>query len=114
MSETTTKATPRPWEQEVHGHFRRICGDAIREERIRTMTVVADVHGNATSQETTKANAELIVRAVNVHDDLLAALIAARDHLNYCNYGDQWENECARDEKLPEKISAALAKAGAP
>jgi hypothetical protein len=43
--------------------------------------------------------------------DLLEALIAAQRHLEYCGYGDDYERECARDEKLPQKIDAAIAKA---
>ena len=39
---------------------------------------------------------------------MLEALVAAHDHLEYCNYGDSWESECARDEGLPEKIEAAI------
>ena len=39
---------------------------------------------------------------------LREALLAAEDHLSYCGYGDSWERECAREQKLPEKIEAAL------
>ena len=44
-------------------------------------------------------------------DMLLEALEEAGYHLDYCNYGDKWENECARDVSLPEKISLAIARA---
>ena len=44
---------------------------------------------------------------------LLEALHDAQDHLDYCNYGDNWERECAREAKLPEKIEAAIAAAQA-
>jgi len=43
--------------------------------------------------------------------DLLLALKAAKDHLEYCGYGDSWEKECAREQKLEEKIDAAISKA---
>jgi hypothetical protein len=42
---------------------------------------------------------------------LLAALEAARDHLDYCGYGDSWERECARAANLPTMIDNAIAKA---
>jgi hypothetical protein len=38
---------------------------------------------------------------------LYEALKEAREHLEYCNYGDTWERECAREDKLPEKIKKA-------
>ena len=40
------------------------------------------------------------------------ALKAASDHLEYCGYGDNWERECAVDDNLPEQIAAALKVAG--
>ena len=42
---------------------------------------------------------------------LLEALKAAYDHLEYCNYGDTWESECAKGDGLPEKIEAAIVRA---
>lgn len=41
----------------------------------------------------------------------LDALIAARDHLDYCGYGDSWERECARTQGLEEKLETAIAAA---
>lgn len=38
---------------------------------------------------------------------LFDALTAASEHLDYSNYGDKWERECAREQKLPEQISNA-------
>ena len=40
--------------------------------------------------------------------DLIEALTAARDHLEYCGYGDSWERECAFDSRLPEQIDDAI------
>lgn len=37
---------------------------------------------------------------------LVEALEAARNHLDYCGYGDSWEREYAED--LPDKIENAL------
>ena len=42
---------------------------------------------------------------------LLEALEAARDHLDFCGYGDGWERECAREQKLEEKIETAIKQA---
>lgn len=39
---------------------------------------------------------------------LAEALRDAEAHLDYCGYGDSWERECARDDKLPERIEEAL------
>ena len=39
---------------------------------------------------------------------LREALQKAKEHLEYCNYGDSWERECAYNDKLPEKIEKAL------
>jgi hypothetical protein len=40
---------------------------------------------------------------------IVDALEAASDHLDYCGYGDSWERECAEHQMLPEQISNALA-----
>jgi len=39
---------------------------------------------------------------------LREALVAAKDHLEYCGYGDNWERECAEAQGLEKKIEAAL------
>lgn len=39
---------------------------------------------------------------------LFEALFEAKDHLEYCNYGDAWERECAIDDGLREKIESAI------
>lgn len=44
-------------------------------------------------------------------EELRDALEAAKHHLEYCGYGDRWEADCAREEKLQEKIEAALKRA---
>ena len=45
-------------------------------------------------------------------ENLVYALREARDHLNYCGYGDSWERECAMDTSngpnLPTQIEEAL------
>lgn len=40
--------------------------------------------------------------------EIAEALQAAVEHLDYCGYGDSYERECAREDKLPEKLEAAL------
>lgn len=42
--------------------------------------------------------------------ELREALEAASEHLDYCGYGDSWENECAEASGLPEKIASALSR----
>ena len=39
---------------------------------------------------------------------LREALTDAKAHLDYCGYGDAWEREIARAQKLEEKIDRAL------
>ena len=46
---------------------------------------------------------------MNTYRKLYEALIAARDHLDYCGYGDSWERECS--EGLPQQIEEALIEA---
>ena len=41
---------------------------------------------------------------------LRGALEAAQEHLEYCDYGDRWERECADEQGLPEQIADALEK----
>lgn len=45
-------------------------------------------------------------------EKLAAALKAAKDHLDYCNYGDQHEWEAARASRLEQTIDEALACVG--
>lgn len=39
---------------------------------------------------------------------LVEALEEAKDHLEYCNYGDSWERECAICSRLAFRIDEAL------
>ncbi len=54
-----------------------------------------------------RAKKEVIAFALR---DLTVALEAARDHLEYCGYGDSWERECARDSGLSKQIEDAILK----
>ena len=40
--------------------------------------------------------------------ELLEALRAASEHLDYCGYGDKWERECAKAAGLEKQINAAI------
>jgi hypothetical protein len=46
-----------------------------------------------------------------IMEDLVAALQAAKDHLNYIRWGDSWERECAKAQGLEEIINKALESA---
>ncbi len=39
---------------------------------------------------------------------LLKVLKKAQQHLDYCGYGDKWEQECAIFENLPCEINSAI------
>ena len=52
-----------------------------------------------------------IDRLHEVNVELLQALESAKEHLDYVNYGDSWERECAHDSKLPDRLEVAIAKA---
>ena len=41
---------------------------------------------------------------------LVEGLKKARDHLEYCGYGDNWERECAKEAGLPDLIDALLSE----
>jgi hypothetical protein len=41
-------------------------------------------------------------------ESILGLLIMAKDHLEYCNYGDSWERECSKE--LREDLDDFFAK----
>ena len=43
--------------------------------------------------------------------ELLRVLKLARDHLEYCGYGDTWERGCAIDKGLPKLIDQTIVEA---
>lgn len=44
---------------------------------------------------------------IQLHEAMLL-LAEARDHLEYCGYGDRWERECAREAELPQRLDAYI------
>ena len=91
-----TEATQRPWGYVHHkGLDQHLVGATLEN-----VAIVEDRHGNA------KENAEFIVKAVNSHDALVAALGAAYDQLP-CVCGDSFETcDCA-----VAQVTAALSEA---
>ena len=64
MNTTTDKTTPRPW---GYGYHRGL-DEHLVGVTLENVAIIEDRHENAAE------NAALIVRAVNAHDDLVAAL----------------------------------------
>ena len=101
-----TDATPRPWRHKKHGGRYRIV-DSAQE---LTIAYVPIEHMNKA-----EANAALIVRAVNAHDDLVKALRLVERQLPKNADAAAYVQGTADfhgDEII--QIRAALAKAGAP
>lgn len=46
--------------------------------------------------------------AIALIRQLGGALRSATQHLEYCNYGDNWERECAQETRLPKELGGAL------
>jgi len=42
--------------------------------------------------------------------ELFLLFIEAANHLEYCSYGDNYERECARDDKLPKRVNSMVIK----
>lgn len=93
-----TEATKRPWYASHDGNgYDHIQSAAVNEDNYVARVDSTDAQGNA--------NADLIVKAVNSHDALVAALEAAYDQLP-CVCGDNFETcDCA-----VAKVTAALSE----
>jgi hypothetical protein len=39
-----------------------------------------------------------------VFKELVELFAEMADHLDFCGYGDQYERECARNDKLPQRV----------
>lgn len=109
------QANPRPWKlidhvenrlyrdadeydyEHVMQHCWYIAGPLDYSDFVADLVTSRDAVGDA--------NAELIVRAVNSHDDLVAALKSAKSELGFLHVGSD------RTILVIDKIDAALAKA---
>ncbi len=140
-----SKATARPWTRSVFMVYARDGADKITNGIINAFVIddpnvvmVAQTGyssslGPSRSDEA-EANAALIVKAVNLHDELVAVLTEVRDdlaekiecdldlaclHDDAGNYLRETIDEISRprieeDEALFDRIKLTLAKAGAP
>ena len=79
--------------------------------RIKTVAVGGGIQetSEAIATATSYQEALKIALAMTSVEPLHAALHAAKAHLDWCGYGDKWERECARHQKLPELIDSTLA-----
>lgn len=100
------KATERPWKTWDYrvGPLQTIRVAIGNSHR----TIARIVHRETDDKKL--ADAALIVKAVNCHDALLKMLKEAYAHLDYCGWGDKWERECAKEDKLQERILKAIAQ----
>ena len=86
-----TGATQRPWGYVHHKGLDKHLVGAVLEN----VAIVEDRHGNA------KENSEFIVKAVNSHDDLVAACEAMRDSGMF-----DWEGAVAYEEEAALVMAA--------
>jgi hypothetical protein len=102
-------ATPRPWATNCHHVPARVESEA-EHGIVNDGWIICDCDG-----PDGEANAELIVRAVNAHDDLVAALDMCldliRDMSRYRHAEEMALKNYALFNEAPIKASAALAKA---
>lgn len=97
-----TPHSPTPWTMfRERGGFTRIYGG--QGPPLVVATLIGGLDGDAACGPTTDANAEFICRAVNAHDDLIAALKALAD---FCEAYDQGYRG---DEGFPDAVRAARA-----
>jgi len=93
MQTKTDRATERPWETFTKGNY---SGDGARNgwsigicDKSRDETVcLIDCANKDTNYDTEKANAELIVRCVNSHDELVEACKSALGYAEGLSHGD--------------------------
>lgn len=100
MTAAPTAHTPIPWSISADGQ-RIISADGE--------SVIADVHGAACADQEGAANARMIVRAVNSHAELLAALREIADH-SVDGPRDEWA-EAVGYSVVKDIARAAIARA---
>ena len=89
-----TEATQRPWGYVHHkGLDQHLVGATLEN-----VAIVEDRHGNA------KENSEFIVKAVNSHD----ALVAALEVISGAIHSDEWDEMGALLEAIDKSVIAAL------
>ncbi|WP_138476176.1 hypothetical protein [Dyadobacter bucti] len=96
-----TEHTPTPWRilpEEVDKDYIRIRGTVLGC-RYKIANVLTPVYDGAPQREAdeTRANADLIVRACNAHDDLVDALERMIDGFGYTSYISDEEKQSDPD-----------------
>jgi hypothetical protein len=109
------KHTPTPWRVDPEQDIDIQSADGKTEIAITLCDQLANVsmrfRGSMPSKSKAKANTALIVRAVNCHDDMLAALQLAEDVLSRAPASTRiWPNGMHPNDGV-ERIRAAIAKA---
>ena len=97
---------PKPWRVDYEEPYEPVLLDANgqRVEGVKLWEDDADYPGGDLNVQT-RANARLIVRAVNSHDELLAALEALFKDASHLPY------EYSFDKDIMDRARAAMAKA---
>lgn len=103
---TQAKHTPTPWMYDAE-HAEILYDDKDVRPRIAII-------GDNTSPEQQKADGEIIVRAVNCHAELVAALDAAKRMFEYSGDGRKKLSDPTEAPLTYKQICAALEKAKAP
>lgn len=101
-----TQATPRPWRTDAEFDHENILGPD--EAMVADCAIFLNRKFGKRTPEINRANAELIVRAVNAHDALVEAL---EDLLSDCDR--QMQNPSHHRPFSYDKARAALKLAGA-
>jgi len=103
MTKPTPKTTPRPWAVLIGKAFNGAIVSPAGDAELGNWMVAQLVRWDA--------DAALIVRAVNLHDDLLAALWITQQYIQQCAGPGRPPGDIAEHLKMAR---AALAKAEAP
>ena len=110
---TETEHSPLPWRLDELLSTALLLSDDKPEGRHLANIFMNDGGDAARSDDERFANARLIVRSVNCHDELLAALKQAKDIIKIWHGSNAWE---IYDNQSPEMkmINAAILKATKP
>lgn len=85
-------------------------GSFVPQKTIVAQTIIAQSKLKAKSQldKRLKKKMSLAKNQRTTMKILLEALQASLQHHEYCGWGDEWERGCAREQKLQDKIEAAV------